>query len=83
MTYQSQVTCHRLSYESVFLYSATVPGETFRCDKRFAVVWEEGTSQGLFDKESDPPPPEIHNLTSLPSAPGDPIEAGFFKASHW
>ena len=83
MTHQAQVTCCGLSYKSGFFYSATVPGETFHCAKRFAVVREEGTAEGLFDKDPDPPPPEIHNSTAPPSAPGDHIDAGVFNASTW
>ena len=77
---QSQVKHRGISYEAVFFSSATVPGETFHCAKRFTVVREEGPAEGLFDKEPSPPPPEIKNLTSPPYAPGDPIEAGFFNA---
>ena len=53
------------------------------CAKSFAVVWEEGPSEVLFDKEPDPPIPEIHNLTAPQSAPGDSIKAGVFNASNW
>ena len=60
----------------------TVPWETFHCDNRFAVVWGEGPSEGLFDKDPNPPPPDIHNLTTPQSAPGDPIEAGVSNASN-
>ena len=77
VTHQSQVTHSGLSYESVFLSSATIPGETFHFDKGFAVVREDITPEGLFDKEPAPPPQEIQNSTSPPSALGDPIEAGF------
>ena len=83
VTHQSQLTRRGLSYESVFFSSATVPGETFHCAKRFAVVWEEGPYEGLFDKDTDPPPPEIQNSTTPPSSPGDPIEAGIFSTSNW
>ena len=82
VTHPSQVTCHSLSYEAVFLSYETVPGETFHCAKRFAVVREEGPDAGLFEKEPDPPPPDIHRLTAPPSAPGDPIEADIFNASN-
>ena len=61
---------------------ATVLGETFNCAKRFAVVWEEGTAQGLFDKEPAPPPLEIQNSTAPPSTTGDPTEAGVFNGSN-
>ena len=47
------------------------------------VFREEGAAKGIFDKDSDPPPPDIHNLTAPTSAPGDPIEAGFFNAPNW
>ena len=78
--HQSQVTCCFLSRQAVFFSSATVPGETFKCAKRFAVVWEEGPAEGLFDKVLGPPTPEIHNSTAPPSALGHPIEAGVFNA---
>ena len=38
VTYQYQVTRPSLSYKSILFSSATVPGENFHCDKRFAVV---------------------------------------------
>ena len=60
----------------------TIPDETFHCDKRFAVVREEGPVEGLFDKEPAPPPPEIQILTAPQSTPGDPIEVGVFNASN-
>ena len=82
VTHQAQVTCRGLSYEAIFFSPATIPGETFHCAKRFMVVWEEGPAEGLFGKEPAPPPPEIHNSTAPPSAPGDPIEAGIFNASN-
>ena len=44
---------------------------------RVAVVREDITPEGLFDKEPAPPPHEIQISTSPPSALGDPIEAGF------
>ena len=80
VTHQSQLTCRGLSYKDVLFYSATVPGENFHCAKIFAVVQEEDPDKGLFDKEPALPPPEIHNLTAPPSAPGDPIEAGILNA---
>ena len=48
----------------------------------FAVVWEVGPAEGLFEKYPAPPPSEIQNLTAPPSAPGDPIEYGVFNASN-
>ena len=71
-----------ISYEAVLFYSVTITGETFHCAKRFPVVWEVGPAEGLFDKETTPPPPDIHNLTAPPSEPGDPIEAGVFNSSN-
>ena len=56
---QSLVTCCVLSYEAVLFSSATVPLETFHCDKMLGVVREEGTDEGLFEKKLDPPPPEM------------------------
>ena len=47
-----------------------------------AVVWEEGTSEGLFEKEYDTPPPEIHNSTTPPSSQEYLIEDGIFNASN-
>ena len=44
--------------------------------------FDEGTAKGLFYKDPAPPPQEIENLIAPPSAPGDPIEAGVFKASN-
>ena len=82
MTYQSQVTLSGLSFEAILLSSATVPRETFHCCKRFLVVREEGPDEGLFNKDSAPLSPEIHNSTAPPSAPGDPIESGVFNASN-
>ena len=82
VTHQSQVTCHGLSYEAVFFSSETITRETFHFTKRFAVVREEGIAEGLFDKEPDPTPPEIHNSSAPPSTPGDHIEAGVFNASN-
>ena len=58
----------------------TIPGETFHCAKSFAVIREEGTDKGLFDKELGPPPSEIKNSTAPPSSPGEPIEAGVLNA---
>ena len=82
VSHQSQVTRRGLSYEAFFFSSATIPGETFNCAKRFTVFREEGPAEGPFDKEPDPPPPEMQNWTAPPSAPGDPIEAGVFSASN-
>ena len=82
VTHQSRVTRHGLSYEAVFFSSATILGENFNCDKRFVVFQEEGPDEGLFNKEPDPPPPEINNLTAPPSAPWEPIESGVFNASN-
>ena len=82
VTHQSQVTRRGLSYEAVLFSSATVPGDTLHCAKRFAVVREEGPDEGLFDKEPAPPSPEIQNLITPPSAPGDHIAAGVFDASN-
>ena len=50
VSHQSQVKRSGLSYESVFFSSATIPGETFHCAKRFAVIREEGPSEDLFEK---------------------------------
>ena len=83
MTHQSQVTRRGLSYEAVLFSSATVPGDTLHCAKRFAVVREEGTSEGLFDKDTEPPPLDIHNLTAPPSAPEDPFGAVVLNFSNW
>ena len=83
MSHQSQVTRRGISYEYVFFSSATIPGDNFHCVKRFAVVPEEVSAEGLFDKEPAPPPPEIQNSTAPPSAPGDPIEAGVFNTYNW
>ena len=82
VSHQSQVTRRGLSYEAVLFSSATIPGENFNFPQRFAVVREEGPMEGLFDKDPSPPPPEIHNSTTPPSDPGDPIEAGIFNASN-
>ena len=49
----------------------------------FAVVREEGPSEGLFDKELVPHSLEIQNSTAPLSAPGEPIEAGVFNSSNW
>ena len=46
------------------------------------VIWEKGPYEGLFDKDPEPPPPEIQNLTPPPSFPGDPIKADVFNASN-
>ena len=83
VTHQSQVTHRGLSYKSVFLSSMTVPEEIFHCAKRFAVAWEEGPDEGLFDKDTYPHPLDIHNSTAPPSAPGDPIEAIIFNTYNW
>ena len=83
VTHQVQVTCHGLSCEAVLFSSAKIPGETFHCYKIFTVAREEGSAEGLFDKEPAPPPPEIQNSTTPQSSPGDPIEAGVFNASNW
>ena len=80
--HQSQVTHHGLSYKAILFSSVTVPGKTFHCDKRFAVVWEEGEAEGLFDKKPDLTLPEIQNSTTPPSDPGDSIEARVFNASN-
>ena len=50
VTHQDQVTHHGLSCEAIFFSSDNVPGETFRCVKKFTVIWEEGPAEGLFDK---------------------------------
>ena len=50
---------------------------------QLAVGREEGTAEGLSDKDTAPPTPEIQNLTAPPSAPGNPIEAGVFNVSNW
>ena len=50
VTHQSQVTHRGLSYKAVLLSYITIPRETFRCDKRFVVIWEEGSYEYLFDK---------------------------------
>ena len=83
VTHQAQVTFCGLSYEAIFFSSTTVPGETFHCAKRFTVVQEEGPSEGFFDKDPAPPPPEIQNQTVPPSNSGEPIEDGVFNASNW
>ena len=77
------MTCRGLSYQAVLFSSTTITGDTLYFTKRFAVVQEEGPSEGLFEKEPAPPPTEIQNSTSPPSAPGDPIEAGVFNTSNW
>ena len=82
MTHQAQVTRRSLSYEAVFFSSLAVPEETFHFDKRFVIVWDKGPAEGLYDKDPSPFPPYTHNLTTLPSAPGDPIKAGVFNASN-
>ena len=56
---QSQVTSSVLSYEALLISSAEILGKTFYCAKRFSVVREEGSSEGLLEKESPSPPPEI------------------------
>ena len=82
VTHQSQVTRRGLSYEAVFFSSATVTGETSHCAKMFTVIQEERPDEGLFDKDPDPPPPEIQNSAALPSSPGGANEAGVFNASY-
>ena len=57
VTHQTQVTHHGLSYEDVLFSSATITGETFHREKMFAVVYEEGPYECLFDKYPAPPPP--------------------------
>ena len=59
VSHQSQVTCSSLLCEAVPFSSVTIPGETFHCTKRFAVVREEGPSESLFDKDTDPTPSDI------------------------
>ena len=83
VTHKSQVTHRGLSYGAVLLSSAAVPRETFHCAKRFTLVREEGPTEGLFNKEPDPTPPEIKNSTAPPPASGNPIEAGVFNAPNW
>ena len=82
VTHQYQVTHRGLSYEAFFFSSVNIPGETFHCDKRFMVVWEEGPAEGSFYKDPAPPPPEIQILAAPLSAPGDHIEAVVFKVSN-
>ena len=50
VSHKSQVTRRGLSYKELFFYYATIPGYTFHCDKRFAVVRKEGPVEGIFDK---------------------------------
>ena len=57
VTHQSQVTHCGLSCKAVFFSSVTVPGGTFHCDKRFAVVRGDDPDEGLFEKLPAPPPP--------------------------
>ena len=66
-----------------FFSSVTIPRDTFHCTKRIPVVQEEGPAEGLFYKETAPPPPEIQNSTTPPSDPGNPIESGVFNPSNW
>ena len=47
------------------------------------VVREEGPDEGLFEKEHDPPPPNIHNSNAPSYAPGDPIKADILNAPNW
>ena len=77
VSHQYQVTHRDLSYKAVLFSSATIPRDTLNCAKRFAV---KGPDEGLFGKDPEPPPPEIHNLTAPPSDPGDPNKAGIFNA---
>ena len=60
----------------------TIYREKLHCAKRFTVVQAEVPAEGLFEKEPDPPPPDIHNSTAPLSAPGDPIEADVFNTSN-
>ena len=83
VTHQYKVTRHGLSYEAILFSSETIPGETFHCAKMFVVIREESPDEGLFEKEPASTPPEIHNVTATPSAPGDPIESSVFNASNW
>ena len=83
VTHQSKVTHRGLSQEAGLFSSTNVPGETFHCSKRFTIFQEEGTVEGLFDKDPVPPPPEIQNSTAPPSSPGEPIESGVFNDSNW
>ena len=46
------------------------------------VVREDVPAEGIFLKDPEPHPPEIQNLTTPPSAPGDTIEAGVFNTSN-
>ena len=46
----------------------------------FAIAQEEGPAERLFGQYPAPPPPEIQNLATPPSDPGDPIEAVVFNA---
>ena len=82
VSHQSQVTCRGLSYKAVFFSFATIPGETLHCAKSFVFLREDGLVEGLFEKDSAPPPPEIEYLTAPPPARGDPIEADVFNASN-
>ena len=41
-----------------------------------------GPTKGLLEKDPAPPPPEIQNYITPPSATGYPIEAGVFNASN-
>ena len=47
------------------------------------VVRKEGPAEGLFGKETAPPPSEIKNSTAPPSAPGNLIEAVVSNTSNW
>ena len=77
------MTRRGLSFEAVFFSSANILRETLYCDKSFAVIREEVPAEGLFEKEPDSSPSEIHNSTAPPSSPGDPIEAGVFNVANW
>ena len=70
VTHQAQVTRRGLSYKVVFFSSVTIPRDTFNCENCLELVWDEGKSEGLFDKEPTPTPPEIYNSTAPPSALG-------------
>ena len=65
VSHQSQVTRRGLSYEAVFFSSATIPGETFHCAKRFEFVralwsrwrplWKRGCPSSIRDPKFDCP----------------------------